>query len=477
MKEILISREKECRLLQHSLESDRSELIVVSGRRRIGKTYLIDTFFKRKYDFTFVGEHDTPTKRQIQNFMRALQKQSGRKQPSVRDWYDAFNALEDYLESISGNRKKIIFIDEMPWMDARRSSFVRALENFWNGWANRRKDIVLIATGSSTSWMADKLLGNKGGLHARVTCNLHLSPFSLHDTEAYLRSVKCKWDRYQVLQCYMTFGGIPFYLSLLNPKQSLAENIDRLFFSPDSQLKNEFDELYTALFPEAESYTNIVKLLSENKCGLNREEISKATGLEGSYLTQVIKNLMRSDFVTLYNHYDCKKRAAVYKLTDFFTLFYYKFGAMFDSKNPKWWSQNLRSQSVLSWMGLSFELVCLCHPMQIKESLGIAGINSEFYTWKSNANPQKHIPGFQIDMIIKRADRVIHLCEMKFSTQAYRVDGKYEEELRKRMAYFDIATGNKMTLLNTFVTTYGIVGSKYASIVDCEVTMDGLFKS
>ena len=228
--------------------------VIISGRRRIGKTYLIDKFFNYKYDFTFVGEHNTPASVQIQNFMRAIKRHSKRRQPKAGTWYDAFNALEDYLETLPSDRKKVIFIDEMPWMDTQRSNFVNALETFWNGWGNRRTDIMLIATGSATSWMADKIEANQGGLHARVTCNLHLSPFNLHETEEYLRQRNCRWDRYQILQCYMIFGGVPFYLSLLNTSDSLAQNIDRLFFADGAHLKGEFDELYNALFSNADTY-------------------------------------------------------------------------------------------------------------------------------------------------------------------------------------------------------------------------------
>lgn len=237
MQDRLVSRNRECDELQRCLESDRSEFVIISGRRRIGKTYLIDKFFNYQYDFTFVGEHNTPASVQIQNFMRAIKRHSKRRQPKAETWYDAFNALEDYLETLPSDRKKVIFIDEMPWMDTQRSNFVNALETFWNGWGNRRTDIMLIATGSATSWMADKIEANQGGLHARVTCNLHLSPFNLHETEEYLRQRNCRWDRYQILQCYMIFGGVPFYLSLLNTSDSLAQNIDRLFFVDGAHLK------------------------------------------------------------------------------------------------------------------------------------------------------------------------------------------------------------------------------------------------
>ena len=478
MKDKLISRKRECDELQRCLDSDRSELVIVYGRRRIGKTYLIDKFFNYKYDFTYVGEHNTPAKIQIQNFMRAIQKHSkSRKKQPASTWYDAFNALEDYLEKLPTDKKKVLFIDEMPWIDTQRSNFVSALENFWNGWANRRTDIVLIATGSATSWMADKIAGNKGGLHARITCNLHLSPFNLHETEEYLRLRNCKWDKYQILQCYMLFGGVPFYLSLLNTSDSLAQNIDRLFFAEGAQLKHEFDELYTALFNKADSYMAIVKLLSENKVGLSREDIVRATGIEGAFMSKVLNNLERCDFITRLSQYGNKKRDSLYRLTDFFTLFYYKFIESNNTKDEQWWSNNFDSRSVLAWMGLSFELVCLCHHRQIKSALGISGVGTSISTWRSKADTANSIPGFQIDMIIERADRMVHLCEMKFSQDLYGITESYEMKLRERMGLFRLATKNKKSLVHTFITTYGVVDGKHKSIVHSEVTMDDLFNS
>jgi hypothetical protein len=127
-------------------------------------------------------------------------------------------------------------------------------------------------------------------------------------------------------------------------------------------------------------------------------------------------------------------------------------------------------------MGLSFELVCLVHHRQIKAALGIAGVGTAISTWRSKADEANNIPGFQIDMIIERADRIIHLCEMKFSTDMFAITSDYESKLRERMGLFRLATRNKKTLVNTFVTTYGVVNGKHKSIVHSEVTMNELFK-
>lgn len=317
-----IGREEERTELDRCISSNRSELVIVYGRRRVGKTYLIERHFNQTFDFWYTGRRKIPTKEQLRQFGRALSKYSGEKY-KLSTWFEAFDALEDYMETLPTDRKKIIFIDEMPWIDRVHSNFVSALEGFWNGWAMRRNDIMLIATGSATSWMRDKLTENKGGLHARITCKLHISPFSLLESEQYLEMQGISWDRYQIMQAYMTLGGVPFYYSLLNPTLSLSQNIDILFFKSDGKLKEEFDELYNGLFKFADRYIEIVETLSRHRYGLTYKELERAVNVSGSQLTKILKNLERCDFIERWPQYGNKKREEVLRLTDFFTLFFY----------------------------------------------------------------------------------------------------------------------------------------------------------
>lgn len=474
--ESLIGREAERRELEQSVASNRSELVIIYGRRRIGKTYLIEQHFKHTFDFWYVGVRNIPTRTQLKRFGRQLTKYSGATY-KLNDWFDAFDALEEYLETLPADGKKIVFIDEMPWMDSSRSNFVVALEGFWNGWAMSRGDIMLIATGSATSWMRDKLLGNTGGLHSRITRQLHLQPFTLSETERYLQSLGIVWDRYQVLQSYMVMGGVPFYYSLLEPELSLVQNIDRLCFKTDGKLRIEFDELYNALFQHADTYIEVVRALSQHKNGLTNNDISKKIKCNGSMLSKILKNLERCDFIERWSQYGNKKRDEVFRLTDFYTLFYYKFIEPDNRHEEYWWSKNFDSPGVLSWMGTSFETVCLRHHRQIKQALGLTAISTETSNWHVKPNEQEQTPGAQIDMIIERADRIIHLCEIKFSVGEYIISQEYEKKLRHRMSLFQYHTKNKKSLVHTFITTYGVANGKNKSIVHSEVTMDDLFNS
>lgn len=473
----LIARQRECDELTQCMESDKSEFVIICGRRRIGKTYLVDRFLKGKFDFKFVGGHNLRTRDQLRNFAKALTRYSKRRYQEFSDWIEAFDALEEYLESLPSDRKKVVFIDEMPWMDSKRSKFVSALENFWNGWANGKYDIVLVATGSATSWMVDKLIKNKGGLHNRITRRLYLSPFTLKETEEYLKERRTTWDRYEMLQCYMVTGGIPFYLDLVNPRETLARNIDRLCYEEGGALSQEFDELYNAVFHSADTYISVVRLLSEHKNGLTRKEIGEKIGLNGTNLSRIISNLEKCSFIGKRAQYGNKKNEAIYRLIDFYTLFYFKFIEGNLTLDNAWWTHHIDSAKISSWQGLTFEIICMEHHQQIKAALGISGMATSVSTWRCYPDEKRDLPGGQIDMIIERADRMIHLCEMKFSQRAYNISAEYERKLRDRMWLFDLRTNNRKPLVHTFVTTFGLGEGKHHSIGHSEVTMDDLFNN
>ena len=475
MKTKIIGRKHEFEQLQRCMDSNRSEFVIVYGRRRVGKTFLVDSFFNQKYDFSYIGGHKLSKRVQLRNFAKAL-KQVMKTDTTLKfdDWFDAFDALEEYLASLSEDRKKVIFIDEMPWIDSFRSEFISALENFWNAWAARRSDIVFVASGSATSWMVDNLVENQGGLHARITCQIYVRPFTLNETYEYLKNSDCVWDKFQIAQCYMFLGGIPFYLSLLEPKKSLVQNIDMLCFRRGGELQMEFNELYNALFSDADSYVEVVKLLAAHRNGLTKSELSSFLKFDGSRLAKILINLERCDFVIKFRYYRKKTKDCVYKLIDFYTLFYLKYiEPNIENFDEQWWSRNYNSHSVESWQGLTFELLCLMHIPQIRKALGINGIATDISAWFYRG--ESGLRGSQVDLIIERADRIIHLCEVKFSVGKYRISADLEQKIRERMMLFREKTHTTKSLTNIFITTYGVLLGEHSSVVDGEVTLDDLF--
>lgn len=456
------------------MESERSEFVVVYGRRRIGKTFLVRRFFKDNYAFSFVGKHEMRREQQLAEFAKELMCYSHSTfVPQLKNWTEAFDALQRLLETYNIPGKKVVFFDEMPWMDTPKSDFVSALENFWNGWANMRDDIVLVACGSATSWMVDKLLHNKGGLFNRITQKIYLRPFKLSEMEQYLDEKHFGWNRYQIAQCYMILGGIPFYLTLLNPKLSLLSNIDELFFADaHAMLRTEYNELYSTLFKRPDNYLAVIRMLTERKEGFTRKEISEKTKLGGAALSKILSDLEQCDFIFSYARYGNAKNNAIYRIKDFYTLFYYKYVNGIDTKDSLRWTHLSSTPQVSSWQGFSFELLCLLHLDEIKKALGIDRILNDASAWRSR-QPEQNT---QIDLVIERADHNINLCEMKFSSGMYAIDKGYEQKLRERMSIFQAETMTRCSTRITLVTTYGVLQNKHSGIVNDEVLLDDLFE-
>ncbi len=456
------------------MESERSEFVVVYGRRRIGKTFLVRRFFKDNYAFSFVGKHEMRREQQLAEFAKELMCYSHSTfVPQLKNWTEAFDALQRLLETYNIPGKKVVFFDEMPWMDTPKSDFVPALENFWNGWANMRDDIVLVACGSATSWMVDKLLHNQGGLFNRITQKIYLRPFKLSEMEQYLDEKHFGWNRYQIAQCYMILGGIPFYLTLLNPKLSLLSNIDELFFADaHAMLRTEYNELYSTLFKRPDNYLAVIRMLTERKEGFTRKEINEKTKLGGAALSKILSDLEQCDFIFSYARYGNAKNNAIYRIKDFYTLFYYKYVNGIDTKDSLRWTHLSSTPQVSSWQGFSFELLCLLHLDEIKKALGIDRILNDASAWRSR-QPEQNT---QIDLVIERADHNINLCEMKFSSGMYAIDKGYEQKLRERMSIFLAETMTRCSTRITMVTTYGVLQNKHSGIVNDEVLLDDLFE-
>ena len=470
----LIARKKEIRELERLYQSSSPEFVVVYGRRRIGKTFLINQCFDGRFAFTYVGSRRESSKIQLRRFARQLKEYGGmKKTPSLSNWDDAFDELRKLLANIPGGSKKVVFFDEMPWIDTPRGGFVSALEYFWNSWASKREDIMFIACGSATSWMVSKLVKNTGGLYNRITAHVYLRPFTLSECEEFLDSKGCNWDRYTILQCFMVFGGVPYYLSLIDERESLVQNVDRLCFNRNGALRNEFDQLFNALFDKADKYTEVAVALSERREGLVRNEIIEKTHISGGTLTKILDNLERCDFISRYSKYKSTSRNVLYRLSDPYLLFYFKFICGNDTKDEKFWSNNFMSGAVRAWQGFSFELVCLSHLNQLKKALGVNGIATKSCSWRKIGDDNED--GAQIDLLIDRADRVINVCEMKFSQIPFNITKEYEWQLRKKMTIFTQYSHTTKALSLTMVTTFGVAKGKHYGIVNNEVVMDQLF--
>lgn len=386
----------------------------------------------------------------------------------------AFENLKTLIER-STEYRKIIFIDELSWMDTPRSDLMVALEHFWNGWASARKDVILIVCSSATSWILSKVINNKGGLYNRLTERIHLRPFNLRACSDYTSARGLSLTQDQMMQCYMIFGGIPYYWSLLRKGMSLAQNVDEMIFAPDAPLMEEFQYLYASVFRHPAVYIKIVSTLAKKKVGMTREELIAASGIHNSGdLTQKLEELEQCDFIRKYYTFGKKKKDAVYQLMDNFTLFYYRFMEQRTS-DPHFWSNQINTPTQNTWKGLAFERVCLFHTEQIKRKLGISGVHTELHSWYCNADPEKGVFGSQIDLLIVRDDRVINLCEMKYTGTEYTVTKNVHQDIARKINDLHVLTGTKYAIHPTIVTCYGLVDNTYAGEIQAVITLEDLF--
>ncbi len=468
----MIGRTKEIEELNRLYESDESEFVAVYGRRRVGKTYLVRETFSDRFAFHHTGLPNATKHQQLVHFKESLAA-AGARVKTPRNWFEAFHVLREVVAR-SAFRRKVVFIDELPWMDTAKSDFLMALETFWNEWASARKDIVLIVCGSAAAWMVKNLFRNRGGLHNRVTARICLQPFTLGECEMFATDRGLGMSRADIAECYMALGGIPYYWRYLARGMSLAQNLDRLCFAVDAPLKGEFDELYSSLFRDAISYKKVVAALAKKKIGMTRLELIETLDISTTgRLSESLKTLEASGFIRSYRSYGAKKKNAIYQLTDPFTLFHFRFLET-PSTDEHFWSSTLSSPAQAAWRGLAFERLCLLHLSQVRRALGVGSIHVEAYGWSFKGD-ETYPDGVQIDLVLERADNVINICEMKYSANVYAIDKAYDSALGRKLATFAGVTGTRKAIHLTLVTANGLLRNQYSGRVQSEVVLADLF--
>ena len=477
MIEKVIGRDDEKQIMLDILHSENAELLAIYGRRRVGKTFLIRNIFEDQIIFEFSGIHDANTKIQLENFSLALSAVSGSLPLAIpANWLNGFKMLTEYLTPLLKKKRQVIFFDEFPWIHSPRSGFLQAFENFWNSWAVKQHNLIVVICGSSASWMIQKVVNNRGGLHNRVTKKIRLLPFTIAETELFLKSRNIKLDRYQILQVYMVMGGIPHYLKEIQKGESTVQAIDRICFTKDGLLFNEFKNLYDSLFDNAGNHLVIIRALAKKASGLTRQEIIEASKItSGGGMTRLLDELTESGFITPYIPFDTTVKNCIYKLTDEYSLFYIKFIENKKSSGKGTWIKYSTGNSWRVWSGIAFESICMKHVVQIKIALGIAGVYSETSVWRGRNTGDD--PGVQIDLLIDRQDKCINLCEIKFSVDPFVLNTKYALELKQKEEIFRAHTQTRKSIFLTLISPHGIKnGDTFAGLIQNDITMDALFK-
>jgi len=477
MTQSLIGRETEIQLLNDCYHSDKAELVAVYGRRRIGKTFLVKNLFQDRFDFFVTGMYDGSLKEELAIWNRKLIEHSSFPYPMPKSWNEAFTQLKHFIVTLK-KKRVVIFIDEMPWLDVPKSNFVKELDFFWNDWASTQSQLMMIVCGSATTWMNHNLISQKGGLHNRVTRKIKLSQFNLHETALFLESKKIKWSLHQIAECYMIFGGTPYYLDLLKKEKSLAQNVDFLFFRKDAELAEEYDLLVKSLFNNSQAYRKVIDLLAKHSRGMTRKELIEGLRIPaGGTFSELLDNLRNCDFVRTYSAFGKKERDTMYQLSDMFILFFLRFVKTSSGQDESFWTNSIDDPSRRAWTGYAFEQLCFSHIPQIKEKLGIRGILSNVCSWYQKGDRENGVKGHQIDMLIERRDMVINVCEAKFTNRPYAVTEEYLHEMYERMEDFRESVKTNAALHLTVIASAGLADNEYSSDIQNVIALSDLFKS
>lgn len=470
----IIGREEERRILSDCLHSKQPEFLAVYGRRRVGKTFLIKEFFEMRFSFYATGVNSKTKKDKLAVFQESLIEYGSKEKAVPENWFKAFSRLKNVLESSDCYRnpetgKKIVFLDELPWMDSKKSEFKAALDYFWNTYGSTQNDLLLIVCGSATSWIINNILKDTGGFYNRITNQIHLAPFSIKECAELAKKRGLDFNKTSIIQSYMVFGGVPYYWNLLSPSKSLDQEIERLCFDERSMLHYEFQNLFRSLFSEKGIHREIIELLSLKAAGFTRQEIiEKGVSKGGKTLTKSLEELEQCGFIRSFSR-PGKVKNAYYQIVDPFARFAIVF---LENKKISSWLSYIDSPSYYAWQGNAFELVCLNHVKEIKNALGIAGVETREYSFRTS----NHSPNSQIDLLIERKDGIINLCEMKFGKSPFVIDKNYAQNLENKKESFISETKTKKTVRITFISPYGVEKNAYSDCVRNVVTMDAFFR-
>lgn len=471
----MIGRGLQIEQLNEALNSSKSSFIAITGRRRVGKTYLIDEVYKKNICLRVTGIQDGDLKAQLVNFTEKISEYSNKPIFAIpQNWQETFLHLKSYLKTLSKNKKQVIFLDELPWMNTAKSGFIQLLAHLWNDFLSKESHFILVICGSSTSWITQKIVNDKGGFHNRLTHHIKLNPFTLSETKHFLHSKNIKLTDSSVAEIYMIMGGIPFYLENIKQGESPTVSTERMCFLEGGILKNEYGNLYKAIFDSPVNHEAIIEALANSKQGLTREDIINKTKIKsvGSY-QRAIEELLISGFVVEEYPFGRKKRGTIYRLVDEFSVFYHKFIKNNRKNQAGIWQILSNSQAYKIWSGYAFESLCIKHVSEIKKAMGVQNVYAETSSYRHVGD--KTEDGFQIDLIIDRKDAVINLCECKFYESTFEITKKYASQLKLRKSAFRIATNTKKNIFITLISNHPIKENEHSlESIDVRITVSDL---
>lgn len=415
MRSKFIGRRQELEIIHNFLSADQRQIALIYGRRRIGKTKLIEYALGSRPSLVFEGLENEPQRSQIYNFIFQFEQQTGevvKNRSEITTWSQALILLRSYLQSHPGT---VTVLDELQWMANRRSRMVAELKMVWEQYLSKIDGAKLILSGSVASFMVKKVLKSKA-FYGRIDTIINLKPLQLREVREFFVGT----DAHNAELAYLFVGGVPKYLEVLAAHQSVVRGIAQECFSESGYFKGEFDRIFVSHFGKTAKYKDIVTALHGRYFGLSRGELTKqGISLGGGQLSDELYDLEQAGFVHCFVPFDKKANSKHrrYLVSDNFLSFYLSFMDPLRKGHPgtadSFIATTFVSPQFITWLGHAFELLVLQHADRIAELLGFSGI-------RYNAGPYfRHhrggtIKGVQLDLVFDRADKIYTVCEAKY---------------------------------------------------------------
>jgi AAA+ ATPase superfamily predicted ATPase len=409
-----IGRNSELARLDRFLRSPQPRIAVIYGRRRIGKSMLIQQALQGTSPLFFEALEERSTRDQLNHFMFQLQHLTGHQAGRPRRWTEALLQLNQVLEV----RPRPLVFDEFQWMANYRHELVSELKYVWDHFLSKRSGQKLILCGSIASFMVEKVL-KSSALYGRIETELEVPAFKLIETQRMLPGKG--FD--EIVQAHLLTGGVPKYLELMRDYPSVQLALQDLAFKPDGYFTTEYQRIFASHFGRNPDFEAIIRALAARPLGLMREELAQTAKITpGGRLSEHLRDLESAGFMSAETpfHRGLESRQIKYFLCDAYLRFYFAFIRPNLKKIRAGQGANILAglfgnSAMQAWMGRSFEYLCLQHALEISRIVGFSAVDFKMGPYFSPA--RRGTPGVQVDLVFDRADNVLTVCEMKHSSK------------------------------------------------------------
>ena len=414
---LFIGRDKELQQLEDLSRSGRACLVVIKGRRRIGKSRLAEEFGKNKVFLPFSGI--APVKRvtaqdQRNTFTHQLASHLQVPPFTCVDWSDIFDHLTRHLT----NKPTVILLDEISWMGSKDPTFVPKLKLWWDLALQNYPSLTVILCGSISTWI-DKNIINSTALFGRVSLYMELMELSISQCREFLRLQGFKGSDLDVFKILCVTGGVPWYLEQIQPQLNADENIKRLCFKRNGLLVHEFDRIFNDLFSSrGEVYKKIITLLSQGMQDRATLQHSLSYSPSGT-LSQHLHSLIICGFVSKHPDWSLKTgkpgKLTLYRLSDNYLRFYTHYIEPNLAKIEQGLFAEVPISSLPGWepmLGFQLENLLLKNRSRIYHALGIHAqdiVMDNPYVQRVSGRKK----GCQIDYLIHMRTNTLFVCEIK----------------------------------------------------------------